>query len=251
MTNVEMRPSCRANVPAKRWRRLAIEPFQRRPRRIPRHERLPAPRLPSRDRYLIGREQDAAVSRIAVRCLPAGFTGCLQMGSGLRSGPWREIALTFGRLRRSGVSCRGCGFLLRPVELGLGRRLRRRLVGLRPRPDHRSIDEFVSIGMHPDAVGQRPAGHQWGRRNYLRGRAGFRVMRFFLWRLRLHSDHRGNAGKGDNEENFSNHIGLVISAFCPGENRRGGGRIMRPANQLAGTYPSVCGRRQTEALLFW
>lgn len=134
---------------------------------------------------------------------------CLQVSPGLRSRSRREIALTFGRLRGRGVRCRRRRrFLLHRIQLGLSWRLRRRLVSLRSRPDHRPIDEFISVGMDPDAVGKGPALHQRGRRSHFGSRIGFCGVGFFMLcrRFRSHRDHRGSGGEGDNEEKFSDHI---------------------------------------------
>src|SRR2546423_1370027 len=87
-----------------------------------------------------------------------GENAFLQVRAGLGRGTGREIALTFGGLRRRRVGrALGRGLFPGRIHLSLRRRFRWLLVRLIADPHHLPVDELVAVGMSPDPVHERPA----------------------------------------------------------------------------------------------
>jgi len=97
----------------------------------------------------------------------------LQMRAGLGRGSGREVFLTFGSFLRGRVGGSLRAGVLRCVHLRLGRRFRRPFVGLVSHSDHLAVHKFVTIGMVPDAVDERPAWFEWRRRHDFERGFGF------------------------------------------------------------------------------
>ena len=175
--------------------------------------------------------------------------GLLQIRAGLPRGKRAHVAFLFGGLggRDLGRGKRRLLFLRYGVHLSLRRWLGRSLVGLTAGPDHLTLNKFVSVGMHPDAIHQRPSIRErlgWNdlgeRLLYFLGRMPFGIRRGRRTWLSLKRDGAGETGENEQSDNFCEHIEFVNCISLRG---RSEGRSCGSAADNQESVMEVCRRK--------